>query len=92
MLAVWAVAMAAGVGHQFLMFASRAFDLHLGAGLCAALFDGRECAIVVRRESMPELRQEIRLEGIDDTRQPDHLTDPQVILKLSIRPLIRSMA
>ena len=91
-LAVGAVAMAAGVGHQLLMFTSCAFDLHLSAGGGAALFDGRECARVVRRESKPVLREEIGFEGVDDTRQPDHLTDPQVILKLSIRLLIRSMA
>ncbi len=43
-LTVRAVAMAAGMWHQFLMLASRAFDLHHGAGLCAALFHGRECS------------------------------------------------
>jgi len=91
-LTVRAVAMAAGVGHQFLMRASGAFDLHHGAGLRAALFDGRERSIVVRRESVPVLRQEVGLEGVDDASQADHLTFPQVMPKPSIRPWIRSMA
>ena len=46
-LAVGAVAVAAGMRHQFLMFASCAFDLHLGADIRAALFDRRECSSVV---------------------------------------------
>ena len=46
MLAVRAVAMAAGVRHQELMRTFRALDLHLAAGLRAALFHGRECPIV----------------------------------------------
>ena len=91
-LTVRAVAMAAGMWHQFLMLASRAFDLHHGAGLCAALFHGRECSIVVRAESVPVLCQEVGLEGVDDGSQADHLTFPQVMPKPSIRPLIRSMA
>jgi hypothetical protein len=38
-LTVRAMTMAAGVWHQFLVLASRAFDLHHGAGLGAALLD-----------------------------------------------------
>ncbi len=37
-LTVRAVAMTAGMGHQLLVLASRAFDLHHGAGLRATLF------------------------------------------------------
>ena len=86
------MAMAAGVWHQFLLLASGAFDLHHGARLRAALFHRRQCSIVRRGESVPVLRQEIRLEGVDDFSQPDHLTFPQAMLKPSIRALIRSMA
>ena len=52
----------------------------------------REGAQLVKRQFVPVLRQEIRLEGVDHGRQPDHLTFPQSMLKLSIRPLMRSMA
>ena len=92
MLAVRAVAVAAGMWHQFLMLTCRAFDLHHGAGLRAAMFHGRECAVVIRRELIPVLRQEVRLEGVNDGSQADHLTCPQVMEKPSIRPLIRAMA
>ncbi len=47
---------------------------------------------MVRRELIPVLRQEVRLEGFNDGSQADHLTCPQVMEKPSIRPLIRSMA
>ena len=91
-LTVRAVAMAAGMRHQPLVFASRAFDLHHGAGLCAALLHGRECSIVLSGESVPVVRQKVRFEGVDDRSQADHLILPQVMAKPSIRPLIRSMA
>ena len=91
-LTVGAVAVAAGMRHQFLLRASRAFDLHHGAGLGAALFHRRQGSIVVGRESVPVLRQEVGLEGVDDGRQTDHLTCPQRMPKPSIRPLMRSRA
>ena len=91
-LTVRAVAMAAGMRHQLLMFALRAFDLHHGAGVRAALLQGGQCAVVRRGESVPVLRYEIRLEGFDDFSQADHLTCPQAMLKPSIRALIRSSA
>jgi hypothetical protein len=47
---------------------------------------------VSRRQSIPVLRQEIRLERFNERSQTDHLTVPQVMEKPSIRPLIRSMA
>ena len=92
MLAVRAVAMAAGMRHQFLMRASGAFDLHHRARLGAALFHRRKRSVVLRGESVPILRQEVGLEGVDELSQADHLTRPQVMLKPSIRALIRSMA
>jgi hypothetical protein len=91
-LAVWAVAMAAGVWHQLLVLASGAFDLHHGAGLAAALLHGRQCLVVRAGESVPVLRQEIGLEAFDEFSQADHLTCPQAKLKPSIRALMRSMA
>jgi hypothetical protein len=91
-LTVRAVAMTAGVRDQLPMRTFRALDLHLGAGLCAALFYGRECPSVLRPESVPILRQEVRLEGVDEGSQADHLTCLQTMVKPSIRPLIRSMA
>ena len=65
-LAVRAVAMAAGMRNQYPMLTGRAFGLHLGAGLRAALLHGRECAPVVRRESVLVVRQEVGFEGVDD--------------------------
>jgi hypothetical protein len=47
---------------------------------------------VLGLELVPILRQKVGLEGVDDFGQTDHLTCPQVMLKPSIRPLIRSMA
>jgi len=91
-LTVRAVAVTAGVRYQFLMVAIRAFDLHLRAGLRAAILHRRHCARVLGPESAPVLRQEVGPEGFDHGRQPDHLTFPQSMEKLSIRPLIRSMA
>ena len=91
-LAVRAVAMAAGVRHQPALLAAAALDLHHGAGLRAAAFQGCQCPIVLRPQLVPVVRQEIRLEGGDDTSQPDHLTDPHWMLKPSIRALIRSSA
>jgi hypothetical protein len=65
-LTVRTVPMAAGVRHQYLMVTFGAPDLYLEAGLGAALFHGRECSVVVSRESAPVLRQEVCLEGCDD--------------------------
>jgi hypothetical protein len=38
------------------------------------------------------LREEIRLEGVDDRSESDHLACPQTEEKPSIKPLMRSMA
>jgi len=65
MLAVRAVAMAAGMRHQFLMRATRALNLHHRAGVRAAVFHRRECAQVIRREPVSILRQEVVLEAVD---------------------------
>ena len=91
-LAVLAVAMAAGMRHPFLMRASCALDVHHGAGFCAALFHRRECPSVLGSEPVPILRQEVGLEAVDDGGQADHLTRPQAMPKPSIRRLIRSRA
>ena len=92
MLTVRAMAVAAGMRHQLLLRASRALDLHHGAGLGAAVFHRRQGSIVVGRESIPVLRQEVSLEGVDDGSQPDHVTFPQAMPKPSMRPLMRSRA
>jgi hypothetical protein len=78
--------------HQRLMLAFGTFDLHLQARLRAAMRHRRESAQLVKRQFVPVLRQEVCLEGVDHGRQPDHLTFPQSMEKLSIRPLMRSMA
>ena len=91
-LTVRAVAMAAGMRHQCLVLAFGAFDLHLRAGLRAAMFDRREGPSVFRPETISILCEEVRLEGVDDRSQADHLTCPQAMVKPSIRALIRSMA
>ncbi len=62
MLAVRTVTMAAGMRHPLLMGALRALDQPLPAGLRAARFHRRERPGVSRRQSVPVLRQEIRLE------------------------------
>jgi hypothetical protein len=84
--------MAAGVRHQFLMVASRAFDLHHGTGVRAALLQGGQCPVVLRGEPVPVLRQKVRRESFDDFSQADHLSCPHVMVKPSIKPLIRSRA
>ena len=91
-LAMRAVAVAAGMRYQRLMFAFGAFDLHLQTRLRAAMRHRRQGAQVVKRQFVPVLRQEVRLESDDHGSQPDHLTFPQSMEKLSIRPLMRSMA
>ena len=91
-LAVWTVAMTAGVRNQALMLAAGALDVHLAARLGAAWFHGRECPRVLGFEFVPVLRQEVSAEGIDNGGEPDHLICPQEIPKPSIRPLMRSMA
>ena len=53
------------------MLALRALDLHLSAGLGAALLHRRECPSVLRPEAVPVVRQEVRREGGDDGRQAD---------------------
>jgi hypothetical protein len=92
MLAVGAVAMAAGVRQQFLMVTFGALDLHLAAELGAALLHGCQCPIVHRGEPVAVLRQKVRLKGCDDFSEADHLICPQAIVKPSIRALIRSRA
>ena len=42
-----------------------AFDLHLRAGLRAAMFHRRQCPSVLRPETGPVVRQEVGLEGFD---------------------------
>ena len=91
-LTVWAVAMAAGVRDQHLMLASGALDLHLRAGLRAAVFHRRERAHVVGSEAIAVLRPQVRFEGFDDRGKPDHLTCLQAMVKPSIKTLIRSRA
>ena len=91
-LTMRAVAMAAGVRDQGLMWAFAAFDQHHGAGLRAAVLHRHEGSIVVRGESIPVLGQEVGLEAVDDGSQADHVTFPQAMPKPSIRPLIRSRA
>ena len=91
-LAVRAVAMAAGVRHQDLMLAPRALHLHLGAGLRAAVSHGRQRPRVVGREFVAVLREEVGREGFDDGSEQDHLTSLQPMAKPSIKPLMCSMA
>ena len=106
-LAVRAMAVAAGVRHQHLLRAAAALHLHLGAGLGAAAFDGCQRLHVTGVETVTVLRAEVLLEGVDDTGEPDHvgcsaldfpaltfppLTCPQVRLKPSISVLMRSIA
>jgi hypothetical protein len=47
---------------------------------------------VRRGEPVAVLRQEIRLESCNDFGQADHLSCPHVMVKPSIKPLIRSRA
>ena len=91
-LAVRAVAMAARMWHQRLMLAFAAFDLHLWAGLRAAVFHRREGLSVHGAELGSVLREELRLEGVDGRSEADHLTIPQAMVNPSIRALMRSMA
>jgi len=74
------------------MLALRALHLHVGAGLRAALFDGRQRAQVLRGEPLTVLRQEILFEGRDDLCEADHFSAPQVMQKPSIRASMRARA
>ena len=87
-LTVRAMAMTAGMRDQ----QGLRLHLHLRAGVAAALLHRRQGPQVLGRESIPELCAQVDLEGLDDCGKPDHLTCPQVIAKLSIKPLMRSMA
>jgi hypothetical protein len=91
-LAVRAVAMAAGMRHQLLMIAAVHWTCIIGLAWVRQCFIAARGPIVVGRESVPVLRQEVRLEGFNDGAEADHLTCPQVMEKRSIRPLMRSMA
>ena len=96
-LAVRAVAVAAGVRHQLLMIAAAALHLHLGAGLGAAALDGGQCLQVRCAQAFTVLRPQVFLERVNDAGEPDHLTCPpltfpQVMAKPSISTLMRSIA
>jgi len=91
-LAVRAMAVAAGMRHEELMFAVLATDLHLQTGLIAAALHCRECPPLIGVEPAAILCQQVGFEGIDDGGEANHLTFLQVTVKLFIRPLIRSMA
>ena len=84
--------MAAGMGHQCAMVAGGAGELHLRAGLGAAVFDRRQRLGVFGSQALPVLRQERRPERVDDPRQGNHVATPQAMVKPSIRVLMRSMA
>lgn len=84
--------MAARVRNQNLVLTARAADLHLGAGVAAAVFHRRECAQVLGAQPVAVLRAEISFEGVDDGSEPDHLAGSQTEAKPSIKPLMRSMA
>jgi hypothetical protein len=75
-LTVRAVAMAAGMRHQRLMRTLRAFDLHLGAGLRAAVLHGAQGALVSGQQTRAVLGEQFGFEGVDDRGQADHLTAP----------------
>ena len=89
---VLTMAMTAGMRHQALVAAFGAAGPHLRAGLGAAMLDRRQGPIVLGPKLAPVLRQESRFEGFDHRGEPDHLTLPQSMQELSIRPVIRSMA
>ena len=91
-LAVRAVAVAAGVRYQYLVLAPRTLNLHLVAGLRAAALHGRQRPQVVGREFIAVVRDEVHCCGVDNGRQTDHLIFPQPMTKPSIKPLMRSMA
>ena len=91
-LTVRAVAMAAGMGHQRLMIALGAGDLHLRTGLGAAVLHRRQRPRVLGSQALPVLREERRLESVDEPSQANHLIAPQAMVNPSIRALIRSMA
>ncbi len=63
-----AVTMAAGVRHQRPTIARGAGDLHLGAGLCAAVLHGRQCPQVVGCEAVSVLRAKVGGEGVVASR------------------------
>ena len=92
MLAVRAVAMAAGVWHQRAMITCRALRQHPGAGLRAAVLYRRQRPRVLSGKPVPIVSEKVGPEGVDDCSEADHLTLPQATVKPSIRLLMRSMA
>ena len=92
MLAMRAMAMAAGMRHQDLMVATLALDLHLQAGLGTASGHGRQRPQMIGVQLVPILRQEVAFESVDDGGESDHLTFPQSTVNPFIKPLILSMA
>ena len=91
-LTVRAVAMAAGMGNQAVVRALRARQLALRAGVRAALPDRGQRLQVIGCQPLAVLRQEIRLEALDDWCEPDHFTVSQAMENPSIRALMGSSA
>ena len=87
-LAVGTEAMTAGVRDQDLAVAFRALGQHPGTLGRAAVLHRRERFAVRRQQRIAVAFQELGLEGVDDRREPDHLTCPQSMRKPLIKALI----
>jgi len=75
-LAVGAVSVAAGMGHESVVIALGAGGVHLGAGLGAAELDGGQGAGVFGTQAFAVLSDKRGLEALDDRGETDHLSLP----------------
>ena len=92
-LAVGAVAVATGMGHQALRATGVAARQHAQRQRTAATaLHGAQGLAVAGQDRALVLVQEVRLKALDDGCQRNHLTPPQRSVKLFIKVLMRALA
>jgi hypothetical protein len=89
MLAVGTAAMATGVRHPALVGTLGTVRQHQGALRSATDLQGGQGLAMARQDRALVVFQEGGFEGLNNRREPDHLTVPQSMEKLFMRSLIR---
>lgn len=92
MLAVRAIAMAAGVGHQTLFVTGTARRQHARRHGRAAVLHGGQRLALAGQQGGRILPKGVRFEAADDVGEGNHLTVPHWIEKRLIRALMRALA
>ena len=90
-LAMRAIAVPAGVRHQALLVAGRAFGQHENPRAGAAPLHGGQGVALAGQNGVVVLRQAICLKAFDDRCQGDHLTPAQSMLKRFIKASMRTL-